>query len=190
MNTDDKEITGLYQQGKKQAPPEQLDQVILKAAREAIEKKPADATARSPFSGAWLVAMPVAAVLVIVVILAPFIKQYQSPAPMPDRLKAEADMSSLVAQEKLERLQRSVQKTEIKKRSLYKSKAFSDENETSIAPMQTISVDNPEAWLKKISVLLDEGKIDLARKELDRFKIIYPGRKIDRSLLQKFETER
>ncbi len=187
MSVDDKEITGLYQKGKEQEPPERLDQVILKAAREAVEKKPADATARSPFSGAWLVAMPVAAVLVIVVILAPFIKQYQSPAPVSSR--PELDESSLMAQKKQSILHQSAQKNEIKKRSLYKSKASSDK-ETSISPMPVAPVDKPEVWLKEIRLLLDEGKIDLARDELDRLKLVYPGKKIDRSLLQQLEAER
>jgi len=190
MSTDEEKITRLYQQGKEQGPPEQLDQLILKAARQAVEQKPVETRASSPFSGAWLVAMPVAAVLVIIVILAPFIKQFQSSAPVPDRLKAEADMGSLVAQKKLERLRRSEQKIEMPGPSMTMAKAFSDEKQTSAAPMQEVAVDEPEAWLKKIRVLLDEGQVDLARKELQRFKIVYPGRKIERSLLQQIETAR
>lgn len=81
MSIDEEKISSLYQQNKNQetneAPDEmpsaQLDSDILKAAHQAVDKKPS--SVKSPFSGGWPAVTSIAAVLIITVILVPLIKQ-------------------------------------------------------------------------------------------------------------------
>ena len=88
MTTDDEKISRLYKQGKEPGPSADLDNIILSAAREAVQDDAAQdrqqanksATVRSPlvnspFSGGWRVSASIAAVLVIPVILVPLLQQ-------------------------------------------------------------------------------------------------------------------
>ena len=88
MITDEEKISRLYKQGKEPGPSADLDNIILSAAREAVQDDAAQdrqqanksATVRSPlvnspFSGGWRVSASIAAVLVITVILVPLLQQ-------------------------------------------------------------------------------------------------------------------
>ena len=83
MNTDDDNITSLYHAADKPGPSDALDQAILKASRDAVEKP---ATAKGPFSGGWPAAASIAAVIVITVILVPILTREQ-----PQRTTTETD---------------------------------------------------------------------------------------------------
>ena len=88
MITDEEKISRLYKQGKEPGPSADLDNIILSAARDAVQddavhdrqqaNKPATARSplvSSPFSGGWRVSASIAAVLVITVILVPLLQQ-------------------------------------------------------------------------------------------------------------------
>ncbi len=88
MTTDEEKISRLYKQGKEPGPSADLDNIILSAARDAIQddvaqdrqqaNKPAivrSPLVSSPFSGGWRVSASIAAVLVITVILVPLLQQ-------------------------------------------------------------------------------------------------------------------
>jgi len=87
MTIDEDKLSSIYQQGKEQEVPAQLDKAIVAAAHEAVEQdvRP-DAsdnaasikkhvTAKSPFSGGWPALTSIAAVLLITVILVPLLRQ-------------------------------------------------------------------------------------------------------------------
>ncbi len=46
----------------------------------------------------------------------------------------------------------------------------------------------PEMWLEKIRQLVEQGDLDYARDELDKFRARYPEEKIEQSLLNKLEN--
>ncbi len=90
MTTDDKKISSLYQQGKKQVPPKHLDDAILNAAHAVVSEEKngtlidQSALSRSvivkgPFSGGWPSSVAIAAVLIITVILVPVINREVPP---------------------------------------------------------------------------------------------------------------
>jgi hypothetical protein len=74
MNSDDEKISGLYHQADTPAPSRDLDDAILAASRNAVDKP---AAARGPFSGAWPAAASIAAVIVITIIMVPILKQQE-----------------------------------------------------------------------------------------------------------------
>ena len=47
----------------------------------------------------------------------------------------------------------------------------------------------PEMWEVRITHLIDDGKIELARKELDNLKEHFPGYAIDRTLVEKLKND-
>jgi hypothetical protein len=90
MTTDDKKISSLYRQGKKQVPPKHLDDAILNAAHAVVSEEKNgvlnDQTTLSrlvivkgPFSGGWPASVVIAAVLIITVILVPVINREVPP---------------------------------------------------------------------------------------------------------------
>ncbi len=79
MTTDEKKISGLYQQGNKEGPSAQMDDAIFKASRDALEKS---SSVKSPFSGSWPAVASIAAVLLLTVILVPLVKQ-ETPEMLP-----------------------------------------------------------------------------------------------------------
>jgi len=74
MHSDDEKISSLYQQADAPAPSKGLDDAILAASRDAVDRP---AAARGPFSGAWPAAASIAAVIVITIILVPILKQQE-----------------------------------------------------------------------------------------------------------------
>ena len=80
MSTDDDNISGLYHSADKPDPPETLDEAILTASRDAVEKP---TRTKAPFAGGWPAAASIAAVIVITIILVPILKQEQSQQPWP-----------------------------------------------------------------------------------------------------------
>ena len=74
MNSDEEKISSLYQQADAPAPSKALDDAILAASRDAVDRT---AAARGPFSGAWPAAASIAAVIVITIILVPILKQQE-----------------------------------------------------------------------------------------------------------------
>ena len=84
MNTDDEKISSLYQASTKTGPPENLDESILAAARDAVAKP---VSAKGPFSGSWPALASIAAVVVITVILVPVLNKEQQPT-MPSGLES------------------------------------------------------------------------------------------------------
>ena len=85
MSSDDDRISSLYQETDKPVPGKALDDAILAASREAVEKP---ARTRGPFAGGWPAFASIAAVIVITVILVPILKQERQPQTLPrsDRL--------------------------------------------------------------------------------------------------------
>lgn len=75
MNTDDEKISSLYHEADTPAPPKTLDDAILAASRDAVDKS---ASTKGPFSGRWPAAASIAAVIVITIILVPILKQQES----------------------------------------------------------------------------------------------------------------
>jgi len=92
MNTDDKNISSLYHEADKPAPSKRLDDAILAASRDAVDKP---AATRGPFFGSWPAAVSIAAVIVITIILVPVLQQ-QEPQPALTQATSEKS-SSLVA---------------------------------------------------------------------------------------------
>jgi hypothetical protein len=74
MSQADDKISKLYHEADEAVPSKALDDTILSASREAVEK-PANA---GPFSASWPAAVSVAAIIVIAVILVPVLKQEES----------------------------------------------------------------------------------------------------------------
>ena len=74
MNSDDEKISSLYQQADSPAPSKALDEAILAASRNAVDRP---AATRGPFSGAWPAAASIAAVIVITIIMVPILKQQE-----------------------------------------------------------------------------------------------------------------
>lgn len=74
MNSDDEKISSLYQQVDAPAPSKDLDDAILAASRNAVDRP---AATRGPFSGAWPAAASIAAVIVITIIMVPVLKQQE-----------------------------------------------------------------------------------------------------------------
>ena len=75
MNTDDEKISSLYHEADAPAPAKTLDDAILAASRDAVNKP---ASTKGPFSGRWPAAASIAAVIVITIILVPILKQQES----------------------------------------------------------------------------------------------------------------
>lgn len=75
MSSDDEKISSLYQQADAPAPSKGLDDAILAASRNAVDRPPAATT--GPFSGAWPAAASIAAVIVITIILVPILQQQE-----------------------------------------------------------------------------------------------------------------
>jgi len=75
MNTDDEKISSLYHEADTPAPSKTLDDAILAASRDAVDKP---ASTKGPFSGRWPAAASIAAVIVITIILVPILKQQES----------------------------------------------------------------------------------------------------------------
>jgi hypothetical protein len=71
MNTDDEKISSLYHEAGTPAPAKTLDDAILAASRDAVNK-PAST------KGPWPAAISIAAVIVIAIILVPILKQQES----------------------------------------------------------------------------------------------------------------
>ena len=74
MNSDDEKISRLYQHADAPAPSRDLDDAILVASRNAVDKP---AATKGPFSGAWPAAASIAAVIVITSIMVPILKQQE-----------------------------------------------------------------------------------------------------------------
>lgn len=74
MNSDDEKISSLYQQVDAPVPSKDLDDAILAASRNAVDRP---AATRGPFSGAWPAAASIAAVIVITIIMVPILKQQE-----------------------------------------------------------------------------------------------------------------
>lgn len=74
MNSDDEKISSLYHQADAPAPSKGLDDAILAASRNAVDRP---AATRGPFSGAWPAAASIAAVIVITIIMVPILKQQE-----------------------------------------------------------------------------------------------------------------
>jgi len=91
MNTDDEKISSLYHEADKPAPSKRLDDSILGASRNAVDKP---AATKGPFSGSWPAAVSIAAVIVITIILVPVLKQQE---PQPALTQATSENSSLLA---------------------------------------------------------------------------------------------
>jgi len=94
MNTDDEKISRLYREADAPGPSKRLDDTILAASRDTIDRP---AATKGPFSGGWPAAASIAVVIVIAIILVPIIKQQEpqqaltrttmeksSPAELPD----------------------------------------------------------------------------------------------------------
>ena len=86
MTIDEEKISSIYQQGKEQGPPADLDSIILKTAHDAVGRDSEEGSSKdmlssvkSPFSGGWPAIASIAAVLVITVILVPLVKQEVPP---------------------------------------------------------------------------------------------------------------
>jgi hypothetical protein len=89
MSTNDEKISSLYHEAGKPVPSKSLDDAILGASREAVDKP---ASTRVPFSGSWPAAVSIAAVIVITIILVPVLKQQE---PQQTLTEATRDKSSL-----------------------------------------------------------------------------------------------
>jgi hypothetical protein len=74
MNSNDEKISSLYHQTDTPAPSTDLDDAILAASRNAVDRP---AATRGPFSGTWPVAASIAAVIVITIIMVPVLKQQE-----------------------------------------------------------------------------------------------------------------
>ena len=74
MNSDDEKISSLYHDADTPAPSISLDEAILAASRDAVDRP---MPTRAPFSGSWPVVASIAAVVVITIILIPVIKQQE-----------------------------------------------------------------------------------------------------------------
>ncbi len=75
MNIDDDKISSLYHEAGKPAPSKRLDDAILAASRDAVDRR---AATKKAFSGSWPAAASIAAVIVITIILVPVLKQQES----------------------------------------------------------------------------------------------------------------
>lgn len=89
MSTDDEKISSLYHKADVPGPSKTLDETILAASRDAVEKP---AAAKGPFTGGWPAAASIAAVIVITIILVPILKQEE---PQQALTQTDRDKSNL-----------------------------------------------------------------------------------------------
>ena len=98
MNSDDEKISSLYQQADAPAPSKGLDEAILAASRNAVDK-PAATT--GPFSGAWPAAASIAAVIVITIILVPILQQQEPQQAVTQTSREKSSTAELADEAKL-----------------------------------------------------------------------------------------
>ncbi len=241
MTTDEKKISGLYQQGSKEGPSVQMDNAILKASRDALGKP---SSVKSPFSGSWPVVASIAAVLLLTVILVPLVNQ-----ETPEILSTDEIQDEQLLLRKLEDDAGRLEAGKAKKRSLAEEPKFNfyeilpekelpaavsetvdSAYEEQIVPMRSTAVPassvpvatpskqelhqdsirlmtekdmkqqrsrmeaaggapfailTPEMWQEKIRQLINQGNLDYAQDELDKFRARYPDEKVDQSILNK-----
>lgn len=109
MSTDDENISGLYHSADKPGPSKTLDEAILTASRDAVEKP---TRTKAPFAGGWPAAASIAAVIVITIILVPILKQEQSQQTWP---QTEPGRTSVLPEEAVPGAYRA---TEVKKKAM------------------------------------------------------------------------
>jgi hypothetical protein len=74
MSTDNEKISSLYHEAETPGPSKSLDDAILAASRDAVDRPTAT---KGPFSASWPAAASIAAVIVITIILVPILKQQE-----------------------------------------------------------------------------------------------------------------
>lgn len=109
MSTDDESISSLYHGAGKPGPSKTLDEAILTASRDAVEKP---VKTKGPFTGGWPAAASIAAVIVITIILVPVLKQEQSQQTWP---QTEPGRTSVLPDEDVPSAYKS---TELKKKAM------------------------------------------------------------------------
>ncbi len=160
MNTDDENISSLYHGADKPAPSTALDDAILAASRDAVEKP---TKTKGPFSGGWPAATSIAAVIVITILLVPILKQQQSQTTLPQKDTETSGPSELLE----ENLPGAYRATEVKKKAAESAPPAS-------APVMllqdgTLTEDRPvpasDAAGSGISRQLDEDETHFLEKE-------------------------
>jgi len=111
MNTDDEKISSLYHEADTPGPSKMLDDTILAASRDAVDKSTAT---KGPFSGGWPAAASIAAVVVITIILVPILKQ-QEPQQASTQMAREKSSPPELNDEAVQNADRA---TEVKKKSM------------------------------------------------------------------------
>ena len=112
MTAEDKKISSIYREASSTEPPAHIDNAILAASRDAVERTP---RTKSPFSGGWPVPASIAAVIIVAVIIVPVIMhedthEERMPATIADTQKKSTDDYEMKARGKLK--QQSVSRPE------------------------------------------------------------------------------
>lgn len=111
MSTDDEKISSLYHQADQPGPSKMLDDAILTASQDAVNKP---ATTRGPFSGSWPAAVSIAAVIVITIILVPILKQEEPQQELMQTARDESKLPELTGEPELN----AYRATETKKKTM------------------------------------------------------------------------
>jgi len=111
MNTDDEKISSLYHEADTPGPSKILDDAILAASRDAVDKP---AATKGPFSGAWPAAASIAAVIVITIILVPILIQQEPQQALTQTTREKSSSPELSDEAGLN----AYRATEMKKKSL------------------------------------------------------------------------
>ena len=234
MNSDDEKISSLYHQTDAPAPSRDLDDAILAASRNAVDKP---AATRGPFSGAWPAAASIAAVIVITIIMVPVLKQQEEQQALtqtsreksstpeltdesaanaysPAEMKKKTPGTPLPASEPAMLLEEShfVDDQAMPVPSGANSRALrmpaaglaspaaqegmrlesdSDDKERSrmqAADSAPFAILTPEMWEVKVSRLIEEGNIAVAKAEIEKLIKRYPEHQINPSLLEQLKS--
>lgn len=133
MTAEDKKISSIYQEASSTEPPAHLDNAILAASRDSVERTP---RAKSPFSGGWPIPASIAAVIIIAVIIVPVImhedthEEYMPAATIADTPK------------------KSTADYEVKARGKLKEQSFSRPEESKAPPMRLMQSPSGDSQLK------------------------------------------
>jgi hypothetical protein len=206
MRNGDDELTALYRKAPRLEPDARIDDLILRASRRAVVKKP---RAARPFSARWQVPVSIAAVILIAVVLAPALYQHTDPegdmaptatrpaAPVgdgaigseagpPDQAAPVEPTASPAPMMPTPPPQQSVMPEPNDLRSQMRQ-SYSPAGDAAIhggLSEMLAADDDIDDLLARIRELLEEGDIDAAQREFARLRLRYPDATVDSDLMQ------
>lgn len=191
----DQRISALYRQGRDVEPPAAVDERILAASCRAVGTRP---RALGPFSSRWPIPVSVAAVLLIAIAVVPLMTREtqqdigstvggsrQEAAPQmeaPAREPAAGRSDAPALQER--RTNGLSHKQRLAEPVAPASEPASEETTPRAAR------EAAESTLARIAKLIDEGRLEQARREMRAFRQAYPSHPVDDALLRRLGMAR